>query len=132
MRVRFSDSEQWCSPVKPPRSQNYVKRTNTTEKPDIRLICGLASKNLPNPVSPFGSSYYIRCCYVRFAYCFTKLTFGPHAPAAFDQIPPYFSFSVFLSVGGDPRFVQHFAAEQLQQSVCRYRRAVAAEHPRAR
>jgi hypothetical protein len=25
MRVRFSDSEQWCSPVKPPRSQNYVK-----------------------------------------------------------------------------------------------------------
>jgi hypothetical protein len=25
MRVRFSDSEQWSSPVKPPRSQNYVK-----------------------------------------------------------------------------------------------------------
>src|SRR5258707_1393540 len=25
MRVRFSDSEQWCSPAKPPRSQNYVK-----------------------------------------------------------------------------------------------------------
>src|SRR5260370_26504809 len=28
MRVRFSDSEQWCSPVKPPRSQNYVKPHN--------------------------------------------------------------------------------------------------------
>jgi hypothetical protein len=25
MRVPFSDSEQWSSPVKPPRSQNYVK-----------------------------------------------------------------------------------------------------------
>src|SRR5205823_4443931 len=25
MCVRFSDSEQWSSPVKPPRSQNYVK-----------------------------------------------------------------------------------------------------------
>src|SRR5258708_3814321 len=25
MRVRLSDSEQWSSPVKPPRSQNYVK-----------------------------------------------------------------------------------------------------------
>src|SRR6266404_1593417 len=25
MRVRFSDSEQWSSPVEPPRSQNYVK-----------------------------------------------------------------------------------------------------------
>jgi len=25
MRVWFSDSEQWSSPVKPPRSQNYVK-----------------------------------------------------------------------------------------------------------
>src|SRR6266436_3121880 len=28
MRVRFSDSEQWSSPVKPPRSQNYVKPHN--------------------------------------------------------------------------------------------------------
>src|SRR5260370_3554848 len=25
MRVRFSDSEQWSSPVKPPRSQHYVR-----------------------------------------------------------------------------------------------------------
>src|SRR5260370_35810688 len=24
MHIRFSDSEQWCSPAKPPRSQNYV------------------------------------------------------------------------------------------------------------
>src|SRR5258705_12166884 len=28
MRVRFSDSEQWCSPVKPLRSQSYVKPHN--------------------------------------------------------------------------------------------------------
>jgi hypothetical protein len=30
MRVRFSDSEQWSSPVKPPRSQNYVKPHDAT------------------------------------------------------------------------------------------------------
>src|SRR5262249_8626001 len=86
-----------------------------------------------NPVSRFATPYYIRSCYVRSAAdAFSNLTFGHYAPAAFDPIPPYFGFFVFLSVGRDPRPVQYFAAEQLQQSVSRYRRAVAAEHPRTR
>jgi len=33
MRVRFSDSEQWSSPVKPPRSQNYVKPHDGRARP---------------------------------------------------------------------------------------------------
>src|SRR5258708_26423397 len=36
MRVRFSDSEQWSSPVKPPRSQNYVKPHDARTQPSVR------------------------------------------------------------------------------------------------
>src|SRR5260370_5231605 len=46
-RVRFSDSEQWSSPVKPPRSQNYVKPHNARTRVHVaisRLITAWARK----------------------------------------------------------------------------------------
>jgi hypothetical protein len=62
MRVRFSDSEQWSSPVKPPRSQNYVKphdaRTRVhvgksenhwrLESEDAGCMVGLQAAELPS------------------------------------------------------------------------------------
>jgi hypothetical protein len=41
MRVRFSDSEQWSSPVKPPRSQNYVKPHNSRTRVHVAKPAGL-------------------------------------------------------------------------------------------
>ena len=38
MRVRFSDSEQWSSPVKPPRSQNYVKPHNARTRVHVAKV----------------------------------------------------------------------------------------------
>jgi hypothetical protein len=38
MRVRFSDSEQWSSPVKPPRSQNYVKPHNARTRIQLAKV----------------------------------------------------------------------------------------------
>src|SRR6266446_1339070 len=54
-RVRFSDSEQWSSPVKPPRSQNYVKphdartRAQLAKKPkrSTTLVSRLSPMRVP-------------------------------------------------------------------------------------
>src|SRR5258707_15419112 len=51
MCVRFSDSEQWGSPVKPPRSQNYVKAHDvlTSPKPLSTLPQRFACARLSQP-----------------------------------------------------------------------------------
>jgi hypothetical protein len=49
MRVRFSDSEQWSSPVKPPRAQNYVKPNNARTRVHVqkaRASSGLRCRSL--------------------------------------------------------------------------------------
>ena len=40
MRVRFSGSEQWSSPVKPPRSQNYVKPHDARTRVHVAISGG--------------------------------------------------------------------------------------------
>jgi S1-C subfamily serine protease len=48
MRVWFSDSEQWSSPAKPPRSQNYVK-PHDARNPMTRARAYMSQKALwPN------------------------------------------------------------------------------------
>src|SRR6266404_1962574 len=43
MCVRFSDSEQWSSPVKPPRSQNYVKPHDARTRVHVgKVVEGIA------------------------------------------------------------------------------------------
>jgi hypothetical protein len=49
MRVRFSDSEQWSSPVKPPRSQNYVKPHDARTR--VRLGISRTVSGLPAALS---------------------------------------------------------------------------------
>jgi hypothetical protein len=62
MRVRFSDSEQWSSPVKPPRSQNYVKPHNArtrvhVAKQVVALISyGPCSRGAPSSRHPPSDS----------------------------------------------------------------------------
>jgi hypothetical protein len=63
---------------------------------------------------------------------YTNLTVRHYEAAAFDPIPSHVGLFVFLFVGGHPGVVQHFTSEQLQQSVDRYRRVVAAEHAGSR
>ncbi len=46
MRVRFSGSEQWSSPVKPPRSQNYVKPHDARTRVHVAKVrFGLARRD---------------------------------------------------------------------------------------
>jgi len=49
MRVRFSDSEQWSSPVKPPRSQNYVKSHDARTRVHVAHVVGWGTKMLTRP-----------------------------------------------------------------------------------
>src|SRR5260370_7712383 len=43
MHIRFSDSEQWGSPAKPPRSQNYVKPHDARTRVHVgKVVEGIA------------------------------------------------------------------------------------------
>src|SRR5467141_455114 len=46
MHIRFSDSEQWCSPAKPPRSQNYVKPHDARTRVHVGKVARAADRNL--------------------------------------------------------------------------------------
>ena len=83
-----------------------------------------------NLVPPFETVHYIQEAFAADGY--TNLTVRHYEAAAFDPIPPHLSLFVLLFVGGHPRLVQHFTPEQLQQSVGRYRRVMAAEHAGSR
>src|SRR6266436_6985757 len=58
MRVRFSDSEQWSSPVKPPRSQNYVQPHDARTRVHVAKVVARPTKS-PGPGA--GASCSLAC-----------------------------------------------------------------------